>query len=286
MATEAKAGDLALLMGPGGKPFLVRLEPGGRLHTHHGVVAHEDCIGRPWGSAVRSHRGETFWLLEPSTEELIRYLPRQTQILYPKDIGYILLKLSVRPGRLIVEAGTGSGGLTLALAQAVWPLGRVVTYEVRPEMQALARRNLERMGLAEMVTWRVRDIVEGFDETEADALFLDLPEPWVYLPQAAAALRGGGFFGAILPTANQVIRLLEALPAHGFGFIETVEILLRPYHTVGWRFRPADRMVAHTGFLIFARRLPTPPVPPEALPGVEPPEHEADDSPSGHSDLA
>jgi len=264
MAVEAKAGDLALLIGPGGKPFLVRLEPGGRLHTHRGVVAHEDCIGRPWGTAVRSHRGDVFWLLEPSMEELIRYLPRQTQILYPKDIGYILLKLSVRPGRLVLEAGTGSGGLTLALAHAVWPLGRVVTYEVRPEMQALARRNLEREGLAEMVTWRIRDIAEGFEETEADALFLDLPEPWAYLPQAAAALRSGGFFGAILPTANQVIRLLEALPAHGFGFIETVEILLRPYHTVGWRFRPADRMVAHTGFLIFARRLQEAPGP-EAL---------------------
>lgn len=258
MEAVAKAGDLALLIGPGGKPFLVRLEPGGRLHTHRGMVAHEDCIGRPWGTAVRSHRGEVFWMLEPSMEELIRYLPRQTQILYPKDIGYILLKLSVWPGRLVLEAGTGSGGLTLALAQAVWPLGRVVTYEVRPEMQALARRNLERVGLAEMVTWRIRDIAEGFEETEADALFLDLPEPWAYLSQAAAALRSGGFFGAILPTANQVIRLLEALPAHGFGFIETVEILLRPYHTVGWRFRPADRMVAHTGFLIFARRLQEP----------------------------
>ncbi|MFN3928765.1 MAG: tRNA (adenine-N1)-methyltransferase [Thermoflexus sp.] len=270
MASEAKAGDLALLIGPGGKPFLIRLEPGGRLHTHRGVVAHEDCIGRPWGTAVRSHRGELFWLLEPSMEELIRYLPRQTQILYPKDIGYILLKLSVRPGRLILEAGTGSGGLTLALAQAVWPLGRVVTYEVRPEMQALARRNLERVGLAEMVTWRIRDIAEGFDETGADALFLDLPEPWAYLPQAAAALRGGGFFGAILPTANQVIRLLEALPAHGFGFIETVEILLRPYHTEGWRFRPADRMVGHTGFLIFARRLQEPSAPEVAAYASEP----------------
>ncbi|WP_376791928.1 tRNA (adenine-N1)-methyltransferase [Thermoflexus sp.] len=276
MASEAKAGDLALLIGPGGKPFLIRLEPEGRLHTHRGVVAHEDCIGQPWGTAVRSHRGELFWLLEPSTEELIRYLPRQTQILYPKDIGYILLKLSVRPGRLILEAGTGSGGLTLALAQAVWPLGRVVTYEVRPEMQALARRNLERVGLAEMVTWRIRDIAEGFDETGADALFLDLPEPWAYLPQAATALRGGGFFGAILPTANQVIRLLEALPAHGFGFIETVEILLRPYHTEGWRFRPADRMVGHTGFLIFARRLYKPPEAGETVPELEPPDQESE----------
>lgn len=275
MASAAKAGDLALLIGPGGKPFLVRLEPGGRLHTHRGVVAHDDCIGKPWGTAVRSHRGEVFWLLEPSMDELIRYLPRQTQILYPKDIGYILLKLSVRPGRLVLEAGTGSGGLTLALASAVWPLGRVVTYEVRPEMQALARRNLERAGLAEMVTWRIRDIAEGFEEREADALFLDVPEPWAYLAQAAAALRGGGFFGAILPTANQVIRLLEALPAHGFGFIETVEILLRPYHSVDWRFRPADRMVAHTGFLIFARRLQGAPGPETPFP-AEVPENESE----------
>ena len=115
------------------------------------------------------------------------------------------------------------------------------------------RRNLAHLGLEEFVTLELRDIAEGFDETGADALFLDLPTPWHYLEQAHAALRGGGFFGSILPTANQVVELLYALERSAFAFIEVEEILLRGYKTVPARFRPMDRMVAHTGFLIFAR---------------------------------
>jgi tRNA (adenine57-N1/adenine58-N1)-methyltransferase len=188
--------------------------------------------------------------LRPSTDDLVRDLKRTTQIIYPKDAGYILMKMRITPGSRVVEAGTGSGGLTLVFAQAVSPDGRVYSYEVRPEMQELARKNL-----ADFVDFKQRDIAEGFDEYGADALFLDLPNPWDYLAQAHSALSGGGFFGCILPTTNQVSSLIGALEEASFGLIEVEELLLRPYKAVPARLRPMDRMVAHTGYLVFARAL-------------------------------
>ena len=256
----AQAGDMALLISRGRRPkdFLVRLKSGDKLHTHRGVIAHDDCIGGAWGRDVRSHLGHAFLILDPSTAELIRTIKRTTQIIFPKDVGYILMKLSIQPGITVVEAGTGSGGLTLALARVVGSTGRVISYEARPEMQHLARKNLEKVGLADQVEFKLKDIETGFDETEVDALFLDVPEPSIYLSQAAAALRGGGFFGTIVPTVNQVVRLLEALTREPFGLIEVEELLMRAYKTVSERLRPTDRMVAHTGYLLFARKIEQP----------------------------
>jgi len=251
----AQAEDLALLVGRDRKSFVVRLEPGSQLHTHRGVVAHDDLIGTPWGTQLFTHLGYPFMLLRPSTDDLVRGLKRTTQIVYPKDAGYVLMKMNIVPRCRVVEAGTGSGGLALIFAQAVSPTGRVYSYEVRPEMQQLARSNLEQMGLSEFVEFRRRDIAEGFDERDADALFLDLPNPWDYLPQSHAALVSGGFFGCILPTANQVSRLIGALEETHFGLVEVEELMLRPYKAVSARLRPMDRMVAHTGYLIFARAL-------------------------------
>jgi tRNA (adenine57-N1/adenine58-N1)-methyltransferase len=186
---------------------------------------------------------------------MVRNLKRSTQIVYPKDAGYILMKLNIAPGCRVIEAGTGSGGLTLVFARAVHPTGQVISYEVRPEIQELARENLKELGLDAYVVFRERDIGEGFDERGVDALFLDVANPWDYLEQAHTALAGGGFFGSILPTANQVINLIAALEAMDFGLIEVEEILLRPYKTVPARLRPKDRLSPHTGYLVFARRL-------------------------------
>jgi tRNA (adenine57-N1/adenine58-N1)-methyltransferase len=251
----AQPDDLALLVGRDRKSFIIRLEPGSQLHTHRGVVAHNDLIGNPWGTQVTSHLGQPFLFLRPSTDDLVRDLKRTTQIIYPKDAGYILMKMRIVPGCRIVEAGTGSGGLALIFAQAVGSAGRVYSYEIRPEVQQLARNNLAQLGLAGFVEFRLRDIAKGFDERDVDALFLDLSNPWDYLVQAHEALAGGGFFGCILPTTNQVSRLIGALEETGFGLIEVEELLLRPYKTVPARLRPMDRMVAHTGYLVFARAL-------------------------------
>jgi len=255
--TIAQDGDLALFISRDYKTFLVQLREGQKLHTHRGIIEHDDCIGQTWGQDLKSHLGQRFLMLEPSTADLVRQIKRTTQIIFPKDIGYILMKLSIMPGATVVEAGTGSGGLTLAIARAVGTSGRVISYEMREEMQNLARKNLERVGLAERVELKLKDVSEGFDESDADALFLDVAEPSLLLGQAAAALRGGGFFGTIVPTANQIIRLLEALRGQPFGLVEVDELMLREYKVVSERLRPLDRMVAHTGYLLFARRIAT-----------------------------
>jgi tRNA (adenine57-N1/adenine58-N1)-methyltransferase len=253
----ANDGDLSLFVNlRDDKRYLVRLKAGGQLHTHRGIVPHDAIIGQPWGRTVRTQMGTAFLVLEPSTSDLIRHIKRSTQILFPKDIGYILMKLSVRPGKLILEAGTGSGGMTLAMALATAPLGRIVTYEVRPEFHELAKQNIERAQIPPgVVEFKLRDIAQGFDETGTDAFFLDVAEPWNYLAQVAAALRGGGFFATLIATMNQVIPTVQALEQGPFGMIEVEELLLRPYKAVSSRVRPADRMVAHTGYLIFARKI-------------------------------
>jgi tRNA (adenine57-N1/adenine58-N1)-methyltransferase len=252
----AQENDLVLLIGQDRKQFVVRLEPGGQLQTHRGYLNHDDLLGQPLGREVLSHLDYPFVVLQPSTSDLISQLKRTTQIMYPKDIGYTLLKLSVVPGDRIIEAGTGSGGLTVALARAVGSSGKVYSYEIRPDILNLARKNLEALGLADCVSFKLRDIAEGFDETGVDALFLDVRRPWAYLAQVTDALKDSGFFGAILPTANQVADLIRGLEEQRtFGHIEVEEVLVRPYKAAPSRLRPVDRMVAHTGFLIFARKV-------------------------------
>lgn len=227
----AEPGAPALLVGRDQKTSIIRLDPGAEFHTHRGTIAHDDLIGMRWGTEVTTHLGNPVLLLRPSTDEMIRNLERSTQIVYPKDAGYILIKLSIASGCRVIEAGTGSGGLTIVLARAVQPAGQVVSYEARPETQRLARQNLEQVGLIDYVTFKQGDITDGFEEREFDALFLDLPNPWDYLAQAHEALTGGGFFGSILPTANQVINLIAALENAHFGLIEVEELILRPYRS-------------------------------------------------------
>ena len=254
-STHAQPNDLAQLVGLRHKHFIVTLIPGAELQTHRGVLKHDDLIGKPWGSQVFSHLGSPFFLLQPALADILLDLPRNTQIMYPKDIGFILVTMGIGPGQRVLEAGTGSGSMTVALAYVVGPNGRVVTYEIRPDMQNLARKNLARLGLEGRVDFKLRDIAEGFDETEADAFFLDVVNPWDYIPQVRLALKPGGFFSGLVPTFNQVADLLPALHRNRFAFIEVCELLLRYYKPEPARLRPTDRMVAHTGFLIFARRV-------------------------------
>ncbi len=254
-SSVAREGDIAELVGLRHKHFILTLKTGSKFETHRGVLLHDDLIGKPWGTQVFSHLGAAFYLLQPSLADILLDLPRTTQILYPKDIGFVLLTMGIGPGKKVVEAGTGSGSMTIATAFAVGQEGRIVSYEIRPEMQNLARKNVERLGLSSRVEFKLRDIQEGFDETDADAFFLDVPNPSDYIAQVRAALKPGAFLGCIVPTANQVEDLLLALRREYFAFVEVCEILLRYYKPVPSRLRPTDRMVAHTGFLIFARRI-------------------------------
>lgn len=251
----ARDGDLAQLVGLRHKSFILALQAGAKFESHRGILQHDDLIGKPWGSQVFSHIGSPFFLLQPSLADLITELPRTTQILYPKDIGFILVTMGIGPSQTVMEAGTGSGSMTTALAFAVGREGRVISYEIKPDVQNLARKNLTRFGLDSRVDFKLRDIIQGFDETEADAFFLDVPNPYDYTGQVRAALKPGGFLCCLIPTFNQVEKTLQALRQNKFAFVEVCELLLRYYKPEPARIRPTDRMVAHTGFLLFARRI-------------------------------
>jgi tRNA (adenine57-N1/adenine58-N1)-methyltransferase len=250
----AHENDLVLVIARDGKRFMFRLRAGDRFHSHRGFILHDDLIGKPLGREVQSHLHQPFMILRPSLHDLLMNIKRVSQIIYPKDIGQILLKLDAGNGRRIIEAGTGSGALTIALAHAVQPDGMVYSYEAREDMVNVARRNIQLAGMQEYVRLTQRNIQEGFDETDVDAVFLDVREPWDYMPQAMDALVDGGFFGALVPTTNQVSWLLAEMARHPLTSIEVLEILVRKYKPVAARLRPEDRMVAHTGFLLFARK--------------------------------
>jgi tRNA (adenine57-N1/adenine58-N1)-methyltransferase len=251
----ARDGDLAQLVGLRHKHFILTLQAGAKFETHRGILQHDDLIGKPWGTQVFSHIGAPFFLLQPSLADLINELPRTTQILYPKDIGFILITMGVGPGQTVIETGTGSGSMTTALAFAVGPQGRIISYEVKQDVQNLARKNLTRFGLDSRVNFKLRDIGQGLDETNVDAFFLDVPNPYDYTGQVRAALKPGGYLCCLIPTFNQVEKTLLALRQNRFAFVEVCELLLRYYKPEPTRIRPTDRMVAHTGFLVFARRI-------------------------------
>ena len=252
-STHTQEGDIVELVGLRHKHFLVQLKQDAIFQSHRGIIKHADLLGLPWGSQVFSHLGSPFFVIQPSLGDLLRETRRMTQILYPKDIGFLMVTMGIGPGQHVIEAGTGSGALTTALAFSVGKEGKVYSYDMRPDFQKLAKENLTRVGLDERVTFKTADIANGFDETEIDALFLDVPNPFDYMSQVKKALRPGGFFGCILPTTNQVTILLTALRHELFAFIDVCEVMLRYYQAEADRFRPTDRMVAHTGYLIFAR---------------------------------
>jgi len=252
----AQAHQQVLLIGPDEKRFLVRLTPGQQFHTQYGFIRHDALIGQSFGSAIKTQLDHPYRLLEPSTYDLVMHVKRASQIVYPKEIGYVILRMNIVPGIRLIEAGTGSGGLTLALARFIRPNGKIYTYEERDDMIERAHKNLERASVLDVVELKQRDIRTGFDERNVDALFLDVREPWLFLAQAHAALKGGGFFGSLVPTTNQVSEILAEMDRlTGWMDIEVIEVFTRRYKPNAERLRPEDRMVAHTGYLIFARAV-------------------------------
>lgn len=250
-------GQLVLLQSPKDKRYFMAAASGAVLHTNDGMIALDAARQAGWGGTVTSHTGVPYLVLRPTLYDLIKSgVKRRTQIIYPKEVGYIALKLGIGPGCRVIEAGCGSGGLTTALAWLVGDTGQVLTYERRPEFLDLCRANLETMGLAHRVAFHLHDIGQGFLHTGADALFLDVRTPWEYVPHIPAAVAPGAPVGFLVPTTNQISDLLRALEQGPFLDVEVLEILLRRYKPVADRLRPEDRMVAHTGYLVFARTAP------------------------------
>lgn len=247
-------GSLVVYVTPAGKSRVMKLTPDEDRHTGDGVLRAESVHEANFGEYARTTRNVPFLLRRAGLADTIMGIKRRAQIIYPKDIAWICLKLGAGPGKTIFEAGCGSGGLTLALSWFCGPTGRVVSHEARGEFAKLARRNLEWANLGENVVIYERDIGDGFPEGNADALFLDMRESWLYLDGAFACLKPGGTLGFLLPTVNQLNSLSLALERQPAGDLEIMEILLRHWKTEPDRLRPRDRMPAHTGFLVFCRR--------------------------------
>jgi tRNA (adenine57-N1/adenine58-N1)-methyltransferase len=274
------AGELVVLIDHKQRRHFVRLRP--HAEAIDGL-RHDEVIGQPDGCLLRDRRGRPVWCFRARLEDAVRALPRRTQILYPKDLATILMRADIRPGAAVLEAGLGSGALAAVLLRFLSPGGRLVSYEVREEFARLAERNLAELGLrdgpaAAEHRIELRDVYQGIGERDLDAVILDVPAPERCLAHAAAALRPGGSLLAWLPTALQVHRVGNALQATAwFADLAIDETLQRPWHVGPASVRPVHRMVAHTGFLVSARRTA---VAVAAAPVHEEPARQGEDAPS------
>jgi len=250
------AGERALFFDSKDRRYLVTLVEGGEFHTHSGPVAHDEVLGKEEGCVVRSSRGARYTVVRPTLSEVVLKMPRGAQVIYPKDLGPILMLADIFPGCRVLESGVGSGALTLALLRAVGAAGHVTGYELRDDFARRARSNVEGfLGPDVPLDIEVRDVYDGIGEDDLDRILLDLPEPWRVVKHAESALHPGGILLAYLPTIGQVSRLREELAGSAFGMAETLEVLQRTWHVDGQSVRPDHRMVAHTGFLTHARLL-------------------------------
>ncbi len=261
MTRAFAAGEQVLLIDTKKRRYLLTLTPGKEFHSHSGIVGHDAVIGSAEGTAFRSTHGMTYLAIRPTLADFVLKMPRGAQVIYPKDLGPILLLADIFPGARVLESGVGSGALSMTLLRA----GADVTgYELREDFASRAAKNVAAfLGPDVGDRYRVehRDCYEGIDETDLDRVVLDLPEPWQVVKHAARALHPGGLLVAYTPQITQAVQLRETLLASDFGMAETIEVLHRSWHIEGMSVRPDHRMVAHTGFLTHARLLGSPPGP-------------------------
>lgn len=265
-----RIGDRVQLTGPKGRLHTITLREAGELHTHHGVLPHSSLVGQPDGSVVINSAGHEYLALRPLLRDFVMSMPRGAAIVYPKDAAQILAQADIFPGAVVVEAGVGSGALALWLLRAIGPAGRLVSFERREEFADVARANVETYLGAQPPTWQlvVGDLVEALPDTAApasvDRVVLDMLAPWECIDVVADALTPGGVVLCYIATATQLSRVAEYLRATGlFTEPDASETMVRGWHVEGLAVRPDHRMVAHTGFLLTARRLAPGAVPPE-----------------------
>lgn len=260
MTRVFQAGERTLLLDLRGRRYLVTLASGKQFHSHHGVIEHDTIIGSPEGTFVEAGGGSRMLAVRPTLADYVLKMSRGAQIVYPKDIGAILVEADIFPGATVLEAGTGSGSLTLALARAVGDQGRVISYETREDHHARAIENVTAFyeslgGKPENLELRIGDVFEGVPEKGIDRLVLDLPEPWRAVGTTTSSLVDGGILCSYLPTIPQIQQIVEAMRDGGFGLISTFEILRRTWNVEGQSVRPDHRMVGHTGFIVTGRKL-------------------------------
>lgn len=240
------------------RKWLVRPKDTPKLHTHLGILDLSALVGKEYGLRVMTTLGDELVVLKPTIEDLIMKLARRTQVIYPKDLGIMMVRLGVHSGSRVVETGTGSGATTALLAYLVQPSGMVYTYEINPDFQEVAKRNIEKLGLGGSVTFREGDARLGFEETEMDAGVLDVGDPWEVIPSMKRALKPSAPMAAVTPTTNQAERLVAKMKDEGFAAIETLEIMMRNLEARVGMTRPSNHMIGHTAYLTFGRSASLP----------------------------
>jgi tRNA (adenine57-N1/adenine58-N1)-methyltransferase len=247
--------DRVILIDAKGRRYLLTLQSGREFHSHAGVLSHDELIGRDEGVEVRSTRGSRFTAFRATLGDFVLKMPRGAQVIYPKDLGPILVLGDIFPGARVLESGVGSGALSMTLLRAG---AHVTGYELREDFAERARQNVDAFlgdEVGDRYRVEVRDVYEGIDEVGLDRMVLDLPEPWQVVKHAEGALRPGGILVGYTPSILQATQLREALADGRFALAETIEVLNRGWHVEGQAVRPNHRMVAHTGFLTHARLL-------------------------------
>ena len=265
-----RLGDRVQLTGPKARLHTITLREGGELHTHHGVLKHEQLVGQPDGSVVANSGGHEYLALRPLLRDFVMSMPRGAAIVYPKDAAQILAEADIFPGARVVEAGVGSGALSLWLLRAIGPEGRLVSFERRDDFAAVAKANVETFTGATPGNWDVvvgdlaTELPQAVAEASVDRVVLDMLAPWECIDVVADALTPGGVVVCYVATATQLSRVAEYIRATGlFTEPDANETMVRGWHVEGLAVRPDHRMVAHTGFLVWARRLAPGAVPPE-----------------------
>jgi len=253
-----RAGERVTLSDPKGRRHSVLLAPGVVFHTTKGAISHDDLIGQPEGTVVRSAGGVAYLAFRPLLEEFAVTMPRGAAVVYPKDAAHILVQTDIFPGARVLEAGAGSGSLSIFLLRAIGPTGRLYSYERRPEFAAIAQKNVSAFFGAEHPAWelRVGDLVADIGPERVDRVVLDMLAPWECVDVVADVLEPGGLLCCYVATTTQLGRTMDTLRAHG-GFTEpdAREYQARGWHAEGLAIRPGHTTTGHTGFLIFTRRL-------------------------------
>lgn len=263
-------GDNILLYLDLRRTYMIKVQAGQTFHTHKGYVKFDDLIGKEFGSTFKSSLGINFTVLKPQLTDYILKSQRNTQIIYAKDAALIVMFSGIGPGSRVVESGTGTGALTTALAHYVQPTGKIYSYDIRPEGQKTAEKNLTRSGHIDYVELKLKDVVTGIDERDVDAVVLDMAVPWLVVPQAYEALKPSGTIVSFSPTIDQVVKTVEALKENNFLNIETFECIMRNMQTERGKVRPQTLMTGHTGYITHARKVTKP----------QEPETEQQESPS------
>jgi tRNA (adenine57-N1/adenine58-N1)-methyltransferase len=255
-----QAGELVAFIDQEGRAYLQRLVPGGRFHSHRGYVVHDTVIGAAPGTVVTSSRGAKFYVFYPTLTDFTMNMPRISGIIYPKDTGIILLWADIFPGAKVLIGGVGSGALLLAVVRQIGAGGAIVAYDVRQDMLDHAAQNLrEFLGATPQLTLKHGDIYQPIEEEGFDRVLLDVPEPWRVIETLQKSLAPGGIVSAYVPSITQADAFVNALKGTGnYALVETIEVLVRDWHIAGRSVRPHHRMVGHTGFLTFARKLSAP----------------------------